>query len=72
MIVYNTDALRISSPLSLIPSSQRAEAWAWLLLYAEKVMLEVRLFGWTVARIRLRDLFPIFERILGRRPSSVV
>lgn len=51
--------------LPFIPRAWVAAFWAWAQLHADDVVLEVRVLFWTV-KIRFRDLYPIFERILGR------
>lgn len=69
MIRHRLQDLRVPSPLNVLPYEKRREAWQWLELYAEKIILEVHLFGWTLARVRLRDLFPILERVIGVKPA---
>lgn len=68
MINYKLSELRVPSPLNVLPYEKRREAWQWLKLYADKVIAEIRLFGWTLARVRLRDLFPIFAKVIGPEP----
>ncbi len=68
MINYKLQELRVPSPLNVLPYEKRREAWQWLELYAEKIILELRLFGWTLARVRLRDLFPVLEKVIGVKP----
>lgn len=52
-------------PLDRLPYGIRAEIWAWLVRHAAVQVATVRVLLWK-RTITLRDLFPLFVRLLGQ------
>lgn len=50
--------------VDIVKSSIASQLWAWAYEHQDHVIISRKLLLWTV-KIRVRDLFPLFELLLG-------